>query len=288
MRKILAAVLALGLLIPGATPASAFTFTGNCTPGAVDAAPYNKIFVWKPSTELPTGFHIREAYGEIVAEQQYPCSGGGLDGMMAVLPANIEGYGSGQLVQLGMWRYSTYGSPVFVKTQSDISGGAAENVNAGGQVWNKGGPGFPSGGTGAVEAPEFGHRYYFWLRTVNNLVWRYEIMDLNDGEKWWRDETAHWVNGQVSWWGYEWFDEQDRPEGQHYIDDLRYKINDGGGWIWRTQVSSQIRVQCSPAGHCAFSSTWQNGEYHHWDAAMHVSDQGYGGNRLWVQYNTTP
>jgi hypothetical protein len=280
MRRV--TVVVLGLLLMQATLAgrvAAFSYTGNCVNGT---ATNSKIFIDKVPN---SGTYITEVYGETAITTLDPCIGAPANGQVFVLPANIEGPDDELVVQLG-YAQTTGGSRYFTKTINDHSGGGAHNVNSSG-TWIKV---HENGAAGSVEAPQAGHRYYFWIRSVTSPVgsqlWRYEISDLTDGQKWYRDEPltwqspegGFWGHGLQGWWGIEWKNrEQDRIVLSSNIDDVRYKTTASSSWISRQ--TNSIWVQHSVDGYCIFDCS-PGASYHHWTVSTSPGETGVSDNKF--------
>lgn len=113
-----------------------------------------------------------------------------------VLPANLQGDGSGEIVQIGYSRCGETGGcgphwpkdshEHFVYTPDDDNGGVLVGFTAAGE-------------------PEVGKRYRFKVEKIDVNLWRYCIRNLTDGGSYHCQSTFRsWANnGVTAWWGTE-------------------------------------------------------------------------------------
>lgn len=148
------------------------------------------------------GTDYRGVIGDATARNLYPCDNPGsvptTYSFPAVLPANLEGPGSGEIVQLGWMECGRGGG---LSCNNVANDGVSRFVF----TCNDHNGGVPCDATSWAGTPVFGHRYRFRIQYNQDGTggWNFSIKDNNTGiTKTWR-VTSTWSDGHAAWWGAE-------------------------------------------------------------------------------------
>jgi hypothetical protein len=198
-------MLAAGLAAPG--PVFALAYHSDCGNSHLDRTIIVRGFGARAIAPAPAdpylvGTDYRGVIGDATARALYLCDNPGTllgtYSLPAVLPANLEGPGSTEIVQLG-WAKCGRGGGLscgnvandgvtrFVYTCSDHSSGS------------------PCDATSWAGTPLFGHRYRFRIQYDQDGTggWNFSIKDNTTGVTKSTRVTSTWHDADIAWWGAE-------------------------------------------------------------------------------------
>jgi hypothetical protein len=253
MRRLIAvvcaAVVGLGLVAPG--KALALTYHQDCANDHLDRTIIVRGFGARAIDPYPqadpylVGTDYRGVIGDAVARNLYPCDNPGPNlpdySLPAVLPANLEGPGATEIVQLG---YGECGRGGGLSCNNIANDGVSRFI----YTCNDHSSGTPCDATSWAGTPLFGHRYRFRIQYNQDGTggWNFSIKDYTTGVTKSARVTSTWHDGDIAWWGAE---DQDWGAtlgpclcgGTNHIDMywMQY-LRAGGSWQVTTDSASHF------------------------------------------------